>query len=175
MIWEPAQLNEAARLWKDGATGTEIAQRFGVSRNAVMGLIHRKRKLFERRGTAAGVAPKTARPTKKSQAKTGQTKTAKAGVAAYRQQKPSARPAFVAPVLPPSALTIGADPAGDAGLKPLTTFAARRKDQCAWPLTSFFDRHGPDTPVCGRAVSHVCYCARHAAAAGGGYRWGRVR
>lgn len=39
--WNPERLRMLADMWKDGSTGADIARRLGVTRNAVMGRIHR--------------------------------------------------------------------------------------------------------------------------------------
>ena len=39
--WTPERLSTLERLWRDGQTGGEIAKVLGVTRNAVMGRIHR--------------------------------------------------------------------------------------------------------------------------------------
>lgn len=38
---------EILRLWKDGMTGAQIAENIGVTRNAVLGLIHRMKQKGE--------------------------------------------------------------------------------------------------------------------------------
>ena len=51
--WTPETIDEAAALWNDGGySAEEIGRRLGVSRNAVIGLAHRKRALFRAKTTA---------------------------------------------------------------------------------------------------------------------------
>lgn len=39
--WTDEQRDGMARMWKDGSTASEIAERYGCTRNAVTGLLHR--------------------------------------------------------------------------------------------------------------------------------------
>jgi hypothetical protein len=48
--WPQERLDELVRLWADGFTAAEIARRFGdITRNAVLGKVHRAPELFARR------------------------------------------------------------------------------------------------------------------------------
>ncbi|MFB9952050.1 GcrA family cell cycle regulator [Rhizobium puerariae] len=51
--WTEELTLKAADLWNDGKTASQIAPIFGVSRNAIVGLAHRKPKLFKKKGNAA--------------------------------------------------------------------------------------------------------------------------
>ncbi|MDW9816706.1 GcrA family cell cycle regulator [Sinorhizobium meliloti] len=62
-------IEAAAKLWRDDLSASQIAKRFGVSRNVIVGLAFRNRSLFPWRGdagkkTSAPGPAKTARPRK---------------------------------------------------------------------------------------------------------------
>lgn len=61
-------IEAAAKLWRDDLPASQIAKRFGVSRNVIVGLAFRNRGLFPWRGDAgkksAPGPAKTARPRK---------------------------------------------------------------------------------------------------------------
>ncbi|MDW9581923.1 GcrA cell cycle regulator [Sinorhizobium meliloti] len=64
-------IEAAAKLWKDDLSASQIAKRFGVSRNVIVGLAFRNRSLFPWRGdagkkTRAPGQAKTARPRKQA-------------------------------------------------------------------------------------------------------------
>jgi len=42
-------IEAAAKLWRDDLTASQIAKRFGVSRNVIVGIAYRNRKLFPQR------------------------------------------------------------------------------------------------------------------------------
>lgn len=41
MAWTQARVNELKRLWADGVSGSQIGERLGVSRHAVISKVHR--------------------------------------------------------------------------------------------------------------------------------------
>ncbi len=41
MTWTPERIAEVERLWNEGLTTSEIGRRIGVSKNAVVGKVHR--------------------------------------------------------------------------------------------------------------------------------------
>ncbi len=64
-------IEAAAKLWRDDLPASQIAKRFGVSRNVIVGLAFRNRSLFPWRGDAGKKArapgpAKTARPRKRA-------------------------------------------------------------------------------------------------------------
>jgi GcrA cell cycle regulator len=67
-------IEAAAKLWKDDLSASQIAKRFGVSRNVIVGLAYRNRSLFPWRGDAGKKtsardprkAAKPARPRKRA-------------------------------------------------------------------------------------------------------------
>ena len=41
MSWTPERIAEVERLWNEGLTTSEIGRRLGISKNAVVGKVHR--------------------------------------------------------------------------------------------------------------------------------------
>lgn len=167
-VWTDDRLQRAARMWKEGLTAEQIAAGIGgVSRNAVLGKVHRHPDLFaprrdansRKRSVVAKVpAPKPAPALKKAD-----------GPVEERQQQKVVRiPArlFGYPV----PLSVPVRPSGNFRHRGLTigdaasiAFKDRGAFRCAWPLTDFQDPSGPDMPCCGRPRQSGSYCAEHAA------------
>lgn len=53
--WTPDRIDQAAKLWLDGLSQTQIGAKFGLSRNAVAAMIYRNRSKFETRSPGIGV------------------------------------------------------------------------------------------------------------------------
>ncbi|MQX97757.1 GcrA cell cycle regulator [Sinorhizobium medicae] len=101
-------IEAAAKLWRDDLSASQIAKRFGVSRNVIVGLAFRNRGLFPWRGDAG----------KKSRAP-GQAKTS-------RPRKPELRRE---PEIPATAY--------DAErLKSAKLFHHLSARECCWPLNT---------------------------------------
>jgi GcrA cell cycle regulator len=58
--WDQARKERAAALWKGGSSAREIAVELGVSRNAVIGVIHRMGVAHEGRGAPASAGGRAA-------------------------------------------------------------------------------------------------------------------
>lgn len=52
--WDAAEIREAAKFWRSGLSGAQIAKEMGVSRGAILGLAHRNRDLFPGTGRKPG-------------------------------------------------------------------------------------------------------------------------
>lgn len=50
MEWNAAQVEELMALWRQGLTSYEIARHFGITRNSVMGRLHREKKRMADKG-----------------------------------------------------------------------------------------------------------------------------
>jgi hypothetical protein len=50
MEWTPAQVEELMTLWRQGLTSYEIARHFGITRNSVMGRLHREKRHLADKG-----------------------------------------------------------------------------------------------------------------------------
>jgi GcrA cell cycle regulator len=48
--WTPAQVEELISLWRQGRTSYELATHFGVTRNSIMGKLHREKLRREKTG-----------------------------------------------------------------------------------------------------------------------------
>lgn len=183
-FWTVARVEQAARLWRDGASAAKIANALGgVSRNAVIGKVHRHPDIFApRRGSREVVRIRERRPvvpvvtTVKPAAakKAAPAGTKRSSSFGYQPQASRARKAD--PVAPSvQAMNIPKRPAGnyrhrDFGLddsKPIA-FSSLGRFQCAWPLVDFDDDDTGDMPCCGRPrrggdEPNSSYCAEHAA------------
>lgn len=136
--WTQDRIETLARLWREGRSAAAIAQALGgVTRNAVLGKIHRL-------GLSGRARP--ARPG------SGLHRTESAG---RRRARPRRR------VVPPPAAAPGppADPPPEAGLADMRTVGPHA---CRWPLG---DPRAPGFSVCGRPVARGAYCAAHGALA----------
>lgn len=62
MTWSLEQKKEIAKYWNDGESASQVGARFGVSRNAIIGLKLRNPKLFTDRPQGAGGRRKRSEP-----------------------------------------------------------------------------------------------------------------
>lgn len=145
MIWTRERLATAAEHWTQGLSASEIAHRLGVSRNAVIGAIHRNRERFPPKISIEQRHIPAATPSKKSRRhfdfRNDRSRPAKA-----------APDAPVAPMLP--------DPPFDAG-EPVR-FIDVTDHECRWPLWSIDDNPGPYGLCCGATINFgEVYCRLH--------------
>ena len=142
-IWTEEQVETLRKLWSDGLSASQIAERFGgVTRNAIIGKLHRL-------------------------GEPGRPRTPPAGEPAAR--KPSVDAAKL--VAPPKAALL-ACPAPDFMAAPvverieergLATTNTLQSHMCKWPIGDPADH---DFSFCGHsAAAGRPYCARHAGAA----------
>jgi GcrA cell cycle regulator len=135
MPWTPDLVERVKALWKEGYTAAQIAARVGaVSRNAVIGVIHRAGLSGLRKEVGQQAKPVAARPP---------TRIAKRSV-----PRPAARPAAAAAAPVSTVASAAAPPAGGVHL------FALREDLCRRPL--FGDRRHLDVSAlrfCGAAVA----------------------
>jgi hypothetical protein len=59
MIWTDTNKAEAAELWRSGQSAATIADKFGCSRNSIIGVMHRNRDIFKRPTDREPSVPKT--------------------------------------------------------------------------------------------------------------------
>jgi len=155
MEWTDDRIEELRRLWSQGLSASQIADRLGgVSRNAVIGKAHRlglaKRPSPIKRGANASTAPRAPR---RPRAKPTPSPTAAAAAPADSAPTPAPRPA-----LKPRPRRIEAhestpleDPVGVLDLT---------ERMCRWPIGHPGD---PEFRFCGaRTVAGLPYCAAHA-------------
>jgi GcrA cell cycle regulator len=136
--WTPERVATLERLWTDGLSASEIAARFpGITRNAVLGKLHRLGRLGRGRPTASTKSRKVKPPRAPS----------------VRRPKPPAR------MRPPVARASVAMPswAGE-----VTRVEALQSWHCRWPIG---DPHDAAFAFCGRRVAARPYCGDHRAVA----------
>ena len=136
--WTPERVATLERLWTDGLSASEIAARFpGITRNAVLGKLHRLGQLGRGRPTA----PAKSRAVKPPRAPS-----------VRRPQPPALMRPPVAPV--PVAMPSWA---GE-----VTQVEALQSWHCRWPIG---DPHDAAFAFCGRRVAARPYCGDHRAVA----------
>jgi GcrA cell cycle regulator len=138
--WSDDRVETLKRLWRDGLSASQIARSLGgVSRNAVIGKIHR----LGLCGRAAPHVPGARQPDRRGE---------------RRLRRPSKRPAVrtfrTAEVAATADLPLPAT--GQA------TLLSVRYGQCRWPMG---DPLADDFCLCGRKIGRGAYCDAHAAVA----------
>lgn len=139
-IWTDDRVETLSKLWRDGQSASQIARSLGhgVTRNAVIGKIHR----LGLSGRAAPRLPGAGRPDQ-------------------RRERRGRLPCRSAPVraLPPSPPPAPDLPLPTTGLASVVSVGWR---QCRWPMG---DPLGDDFCLCGRPAVRGAYCAPHGALA----------
>jgi GcrA cell cycle regulator len=145
MGWTDERVEVLKKLWLDGLSASQIAKQLGgVTRNAVIGKVHR----LGLSGRAAPSqptrpvfkAPRPARP------------AAAAPPAPRRVAEPVSQPAAVA-VSPPSLPAVRIEEPGTA------TVLTLGAHMCKWPIG---DPSSDEFTFCGRRASEGPYCGEHA-------------
>jgi GcrA cell cycle regulator len=136
--WTPERVATLERLWTDGLSASEIAARFpGITRNAVLGKLHRLGRLGRGRPTASAKSRAVKPPRAPS----------------VRRPK---RPALMRPPVAPGSVAMPSW-AGE-----VTQVEALRSWHCRWPIG---DPHVAGFAFCGRRVTAQPYCGDHRAIA----------
>ncbi|RFB95201.1 hypothetical protein B5K11_09620 [Rhizobium leguminosarum bv. trifolii] len=172
-VWTDERIDLAERMWKDGQSATAIAAKLrGVSRNAVLGVMNRKRDRFPLRGGKAGIGRNVPMSPKEKKGRAA-AKAPKQPKPQFEAPKPTARLADLGVIARvPKATSEAKFPHRGAvlpgGAPQGVAFALLTHWQCGWPLTDFEDADGPDMPCCGRRrrgqdAPDSAYCAEHAA------------
>ena len=150
MSWTEERVSTLKKLWAEGHSASQIAKQLGgVTRNAVIGKVHRLG-LSGRATPSRPVKrpPRLARP-KPRMMPDGTVKTPVPAIPERPVASPvEDRPAALAP-LPPLALADG-EPA---------TILTLRDSMCKWPIG---DPADPKFAFCGRKADCGPYCAEHA-------------
>ncbi|MFN3859533.1 MAG: GcrA family cell cycle regulator [Caulobacter sp.] len=145
MGWTDERVEVLKKLWLDGLSASQIAKQLGgVTRNAVIGKVHR----LGLSGRAAPSQPtrpvfKAPRPTRPAAA---------APPAPRRVAEPVSQPAAVA-VSPPSLPAVRIEEPGTA------TVLTLGAHMCKWPIG---DPSSDEFTFCGRRASEGPYCGEHA-------------
>lgn len=161
--WSDERVDLLRRLWQEGLSASRIATQLGgVSRNAVIGKIHRLG--LSGRGAKGAEAPEGDLPRKPARA-------AEAPVAVAEASAPAAavQDAGTIVTLPPAPAQTPPPEvtASVARLEPVALAVSRRvtimdlrESMCRWPLG---DPTAPDFHYCGdRAITGLPYCPGHA-------------
>lgn len=142
MGWTDERVELLKKLWQDGLSASQIAKQLGgVTRNAVIGKVHRL-------GLSGRAAPsKPARPVFKAPRPARQA----AAPAAPRRISPPPLAAAAPPPQPPVRYVEEAP-----GAATVLTLGAH---MCKWPIG---DPSSDDFTFCGRRASEGPYCVEHA-------------
>lgn len=145
--WTDQRVELLRALWAEGRSAAQIARTLGggVTRNAVIGKIHR---------LGLSGRPQPARPRRRASA--APPARAEAPVARPRPTRPSSKSA--------ARRSEGAAPAFEG--RGLATVLTIRAGACRWPL----GEPGSEAfSFCGRSATRGAYCAQHGAAAYRGF------
>jgi GcrA cell cycle regulator len=152
ITWTDERIEQLRRLWSDGLSASQIAAEIGggVTRNAVIGKVHRLG--LSGRGKAKAASPQRAR-------KATRTPSAPAPIA-----PPARNNVVLAPVS--STLTAESEPeirVEEEVVVPMServTIMELREFMCRWPMG---DPTKPEFRFCGaRSVTGLPYCSHHA-------------
>ncbi|WP_283196654.1 GcrA family cell cycle regulator [Rhizobium sp. BT04] len=173
MFWTEARIELAEKMWRDGSSAARIAAEIGgVTRNAVLGIMNRKRDRFPLKSDNAA-APKrfrtavVARPPRAA-------KPVKAPAPKIERPKPSAMLSDLGVRVDMPTRPSG--PFQHRGVildqSKVVPFVNVSSSSCRWPLTDFGDAGGPDMPCCGRqhrggTSPDSAYCPEHASVSRG--------
>ncbi|MFN7056637.1 GcrA family cell cycle regulator [Hyphomonas sp.] len=159
MSWTDERISVLKKLWAEGHSASQIAKQLGgVTRNAVIGKVHRL-------GLSGRATP--SRPVKRPPrlARPKPRFTPETAVTAAASPAPAARPLAAAEI---AAAPVQA-PAVLAKLPPLplddgtpATILTLRDSMCKWPIG---DPADPKFAFCGRKADCGPYCAEHASVA----------
>ena len=148
MSWTEERVEQLKKLWTEGHSASQIANQLGgVTRNAVIGKVHRL-------GLSGRATP--SRPVKRP------PRLARPKPTPQRVEKPATTTPETAPApttLPAVAKT--AEPLEPAKLAngDFASVLNIRESMCKWPIGDPMDK---DFAFCGRAASGGPYCAEHA-------------
>lgn len=141
MAWTEDRVEILSKLWADGLSASQIAKQLGgVTRNAVIGKVHRL-------GLSGRV--KTSRPAKRATTRTATT--AKTRTVAPSAPRMPRRVAQTTPIIPLEAKKL---PSGE-----FATIMTITDHMCKWPLG---DPGASDFRFCGRGTEKsATYCTAH--------------
>ena len=149
MSWTEERVETLKKLWTEGHSASQIANQLGgVTRNAVIGKVHR----LGLSGRATPSRP-VKRPPRLARPKPTPQRVEKT------VKKPVAEEVQIKPALP--AVARDSEPLAPAVLSNGETASVLniRESMCKWPIGDPMDK---DFAFCGRAASGGPYCAEHA-------------
>ena len=135
--WSDEQSETVAKLWIDGWSAGQIAERFNLSRNAVIGKVHRLG-LKREAPSDSQREPRPRRPSNPAHERLFQNP----------KGKPKPSPAKPVQAVPLASLT-------DVSM----LWTQRTRSQCAYPISG----EGHQTFYCCHPISRGSYCDTHAA------------
>ncbi len=161
--WTDERVELLRRLWDEGLSASQIASQIGgISRNAVIGKVHRLG-LARRVKPAAGAA--MAAPLN-GRGKKGEALPPEPAIEAKIPEEPTLPepPAIVshrpAPDFPPPVQPLKAAEPVALAVSERVTIMDLRESMCRWPMG---DPTSPDFRFCGgRAITGLPYCTHHA-------------
>ena len=159
--WTDERVELLRRLWEEGQSASKIAAQLGgVTRNAVIGKVHRL-------GLGGRVKPSVEAGATLLRKKGGAEAQAEAEVvavetvAAVEVQSPVVQPLHrPAPELPPASVPAAAAAPVALAVSERVTIMDLRESMCRWPMG---DPTTPEFRFCGaRSITGLPYCAHHA-------------
>ncbi len=151
MSWTDDRITALRKLWAEGHSASQIAKQLGgVTRNAVIGKVHR----LGLSGRATPSRP-VKRPPRLARPKPGFAGERSAPAEQAQPVQVAPAPAPRPPVLSPLSPLLTADGAP-------ATILTLRDSMCKWPIG---DPADPKFAFCGRKADCGPYCAEHAAVA----------
>lgn len=164
-FWTPERKEEAARLWREGRSASQIASVLDCSREAVLGLAWRNRALFPRKTAETddgrGTPRKPGRPSRRAKQAWQ--------ICTISTPKVTAEPAIepAEPLVPfaiEGAIDIADPPQEQESSEPSNPrqLVNLGNDHCRWPLWETGDSPGHLGLYCGEPVDGVSsYCRHH--------------
>jgi GcrA cell cycle regulator len=132
--WSETRVTTLSQLWLDGLSASQIAKQLGgVTRNAVIGKVHRLGLSGRAPASAPSRAPRTA---------------------TSRSKRPRRAPPLRKPPAPPPVQAYAPAPEGPGLIEDMALLGAHA---CKWPIG---DPKSPDFSFCGRPADGR-YCAAH--------------
>lgn len=135
MTWTDERVEELKRLWAEGHSASEIGRRLRITRNGVLGKVHRLklpgRKVETRKRDSVIRLPRSTRPKRQNCGHGGQ-----------RPKKQQAPKPVVAPIPEPLMIDL----------------MSKADSQCSFPIGHVGE---PGFGFCGHPATHGPYCAGH--------------
>jgi GcrA cell cycle regulator len=150
--WTDERVELLKKLWTDGLSASQIAGELGnVTRNAVIGKVHRLGLSGRAKDKAASAAPQRPR-------KAARTPSAPAPIAPQPHINVVSAPIPLQPVMEESEVLAEDDMAVPASER--VTIMDLRESMCRWPMG---DPTKPEFRFCGaRSITGLPYCTHHA-------------
>lgn len=144
--WTEDRVGALKKLWLEGQSASQIAKQLGggVTRNAVIGKVHRL-------GLSGRAAP--------SQPARATFKTARPRPAAAAPTQAPSAPRRIEAVQPRAAQPVAPTPAQAPELPGTATVLTLGAHMCKWPIG---DPSSREFSFCGRRASEGVYCVEHA-------------